>query len=199
MNKENKTLNIALRVCIILTWIMSNVSFFGTMMGMKNINIDGLNENNITERLLEVLGDIGSNTYFYYITMGMVGACLLLAILTRYKTRMVSFIFKIVFLGFTLITMIGGIGYVNALGQCSGLSNLTITGTSADAIKASLTAANFSGDAAKVAETLTNKDEAGAALAGYFMPLFVLFVLVITSIHCLVKRNDPNNKGGNQE
>ena len=201
MNKENKSLNIALRVCIILTWLMSNVSLIAMMTGLKNIKTEGLDKDNVIDRILEVLGDFGSNTVFYYVTLGMVGACLLLAILTRYKTSIVSFVAKIVFLAFTLTTMIGGLTYVGALGSCGGLANLTVTGTSAEAIQTALTNANFSGDAASVAETLVNKDEAGAALAGYFFPILVLFVLMITSIHCLVKRNDPNNKGdqGGQE
>ena len=47
-----------------------------------------------------------------------------------------------------------------------------------------------------VAKTLTNKDEALAAFGGYFLPIFILFILMITSIHCLVKKSDPNNKNG---
>ena len=198
MNKENKSLNIALRICIIVTWIMSNVSFVMLASGMKNINVEGLNNDNFADRVLEVLGDIGSNTVFYYVTLGMVGACLLLAILTRYKASMVSFIAKIIFLGYTIFTMISGLSYVGALGSCGGLADLKVSGTSAEAVQTALTSAGFSGDAAKVAETLTNKDELGYALAGYFLPIFILFILFITSLHCLIKKSDPNSKGANQ-
>ena len=192
MNKDNKALHISLRVCLIVTWLMSNVSFVMLAMGLKNINIEGLDKDNVVDRILEVIGDIGNNTTFYYVTMAMVGVCLLLSILTRYKTSIVSFAAKIIFLAFSFYTMITGLTYVNALGSLGGVTGLSVSGTSTEAMQSALEASSFSGDAAKVAEILTNKDEAGNGLAGYFLPIFVLFVLVITSIHCLVKRSDPN-------
>ncbi|MBR6873611.1 MAG: hypothetical protein IKN17_08930 [Ruminococcus sp.] len=197
MNKENKTLNIALRCCIILTWIMSNVNLFMIMSGIKNIEVEGLNKDNVVERLLKVLGDFAQNTTFYYVTFGMLIVCLILGIITRYKTTLVSFVFKLLALGLAAISMISGFTYVGALGSCKGLNGLTITATDKDSIAAALSSAGFTGNAADTADTLCNSDEAAAAIAGYMMPIIILFILVITSIHCLVKRKDPNNKESN--
>ncbi len=195
MNKENKNINLALRICLIVTWIMSNISLFVLFSGLANIETEGLDKDNIGERLLKVISDFSSKTTLYYVTMAMLVVCLVLAVISRYKTTIVSYIFKLLSLLLSLVMMIGGVTYVGALRECSGLSGLVVNGTSKEAVEAALSSANFSGDASKIAETLTNKDEAAAAFAGYLFPIFILFVLMITSIHCLVKKSDPNNKG----
>ena len=85
-NKENKTLNLAFRICLILTWVMSNISVVALLTGFKNIETDGL-----------------------------------------------------------------------------------------------------------------DKEAAGNALVAYMLPIFILFILTITTIHCLVKKSDPNNKNSGSE
>ena len=85
MNKENKTINLALRIALIVTWVMSNISVFVLMTGLKNIETEGIDKDNIGERMLKIIGDFGSKTTLYYVTMVMIGACLILAIVTRYK------------------------------------------------------------------------------------------------------------------
>ena len=193
MNKENKTLNLALRICLIVTWIMSNLSLFVLFSGLKNIETEGLDKDNVGERMLKIISDFSDKTTLYYVTMAMLAGCLVLAVITRYKTRLVSYIFKILGLGISLMTMISGLEYVGAIRECKGLSNLVISGTSTDAVRDALASANFSGDAEKIAKTLTNSDEAASAILGYFLPILILFILMITSIHCLVKKSDPNN------
>ena len=199
MNKTNKNLGLAMRIAIIVTWIMSNINLFVLLSGFSNFDTSGLDKDSskslIAERLLKIIGDIAGNTTFYYVTFGMIFACLVLAVVSRYKTTLVSFIFKIVGLGFALIFMGGGLEYIGALSSCKGLTNLTIEGTSTDAVQAALSSAGLSDDVEKVAKTLTNKDEALAAFGGYIFPILILFILMITSIHCLVKKSDPNNKG----
>lgn len=199
MNKENKTLNLAFRICLILTWVMSNISFIAMMTGFKNIETDGLNENNIAERMLKIIGDFGSKTTFFYITFGMVAACLVLAIVTRYKTKLVSYIFRLLGLGFTLMTMVSGFEYLSAINSCKGLSGVAANGTSTEAVTQALASSSFSGNASETAKMLTNKDAVGNALAAYILPIIVLFILTITTIHCLVKKSDPNNKNGGSE
>lgn len=199
MNKENKNLNLILRIAIIVTWVMSNISLFVLLSGFKNVDTNGLDKDNVGERLLKVLGDFADNTTLYYVTFGMLFACLVLAVITRYKTTLVSFIFKIVGLAFALICMGSGLEYIGALSDCKGLTNLTIDGTSTEAVQAALSSAGMSDNVENVAKTLTNKDEALAAFGGYIFPIFILFILMITSIHCLVKKSDPNNKNGGSE
>ena len=195
MNKTNKNLGLAMRIAIIATWIMSNINLFAILSGFKNVDTNGLDKDNIGDRLLKVLSDFASKTTLYYVTFGMIFACLVLAVVSRYKTTLVSFIFKIVGLGFALIFMGAGLEYIGALSSCKGLTNLTIEGTSTEAVQAALSSAGLSDDVEKVAKTLTNKDEALAAFGGYIFPILILFILMITSIHCLVKKSDPNNKG----
>lgn len=195
MNKTNKNLGLAMRIAIIATWIMSNINLFAILSGFKNVDTNGLDKDNIGDRLLKVLSDFASKTTLYYVTFGMIFACLVLAVVSRYKTTLVSFVFKIVGLGFALIFMGGGLEYIGALSSCKGLTNLTIEGTSTEAVQAALSSAGLSDDVEKVAKTLTNKDEALAAFGGYIFPILILFILMITSIHCLVKKSDPNNKG----
>ena len=203
MNKENKTLNLALRIAIIVTWLMSNISLFVLLSGFSNFDTSGIDKDSskslIAERLLNIIGDIAGNTAFYYVTFAMLCICLVLAVITRYKTTLVSFIFKIVGLAFALICMGSGLEYIGALSDCKGLTNLTIDGTSTEAVQAALSSAGMSDNVENVAKTLTNKDEALAAFGGYFLPIFILFILMITSIHCLVKKSDPNNKNGGSE
>lgn len=192
MNKTNKNLNLALRILIILSWIMSNVSLFMMITGVKNINTDGLDKDNVGERLLDVVSDFAKNTTFYYVVLGMTACCLVLAIVTRYKTKMVSYVFKIIALVITVLSQIAGITYIGALGE---LKNVTVkfSGTSKDAIVAGLKEAGVSGDVDSIAATLLNNNEAAATLGAYMLTIIVLFILMITSIHCLVKREDPNN------
>ena len=192
MNKENKNLNLALRILIIATWIMSNVSFFMLMTGMKNINTDGLDKDNVGERLFAVLGDFADKVSLYYVVLGMTAACLVLSFITRYKTTLLSFVFKLLALGVTLAGIISGLPYVGAIGKCKGLAELSVASFDQDSVEAALTAGGFSGNASEVAETLIDKDAAGGAVVGYIIPIMFLFILVITSIHCLVKRRDPN-------
>jgi low affinity Fe/Cu permease len=199
MNKDNKSLGLALRICIILTWVMSHISLFAILSGLENVESEGLDKDNVGERLLKVISDFAGKTTLYYVTFGMLFVCLALAIISRYKTRIYSFIFKIIALVIALLSMASGLEYIGAVRSCKDLSNLVITGTSKEAIQNALVSANFSGDAAKIAETLSNKEEASLALAGYIFPIFILFILTITSIHCLVKKKDPNNTSSANE
>ncbi len=194
MNKENKSLNLALRILIILTWIMSNISLFAIASGMSKLDTNDLKQDNMAERLLDIIGDFASKTTFYYITLGMVIACLALSIITRYKTTLVSYIFKILSLLLAMMTLISGLTYVNALRACKGLSDIKISGTSAEEVASALSSAGLDKNVDDIAKTLTDANEAGAALAGYMFPILILFILTITSIHCLVKKKDPNNK-----
>ena len=175
---------------------MSNISLFVMLSGFSNVDTNGLDKNNVGERLLKVIGDIAGNTTFYYVTFAMLCICLVLAVITRYKTRLVSYIFKILGLVISLMAVGGGFEYIGALGSCKGLSNLAIDGTSTEAVQSALSSAGLTDNVENVAKTLTNSDEAAAAIAGYIFPIFILFILMITSIHCLVKKSDPNNKNG---
>ena len=68
MNKENKTLNLALRIAIIVTWLMSNISLFVLLSGFSNFDTSGIDKDSskslIAERLLNIIGDIAGNTTF---------------------------------------------------------------------------------------------------------------------------------------
>ena len=203
-NKENKTLGLALRICLIVTWLMTNISVFVLLSGFANFDKGALDSKNpdkqkTAQEVLKIIGDLGSKTTLYYVTFGLIAVCLALAVISRYKTTLVSFIFKIVGLGFALLFMGAGMNYIGALSSCKGLSNLTVDGTSTEAVQAALSSAGFSGDAAETAKILTNQDEFFLAIAGYIFPIIILFILAITSIHCLVKKKDPNQKGGSEE
>ncbi|MBR6103379.1 MAG: hypothetical protein IKP95_13210 [Ruminococcus sp.] len=197
MNKENKMLNIALRVMIFLTFIASIVSLGMLGKGLSNLKTDGLDTNNVGERMLDIIADIAGSVTFYYVVTAMTAVCLVLAIITRYKTRLVSYVFKIIFLALTLFGMIAGTEYIGAVRSCADAANLSFSGTDSASVAAALTSGGVS-DAENIAKILTNKDEAASALGGYMLPIMVFFVLMITSIHCLVKRNDPN-KAGSEE
>ncbi|MBR4555527.1 MAG: hypothetical protein IKO27_08070 [Ruminococcus sp.] len=197
MNKTNKNFNLALRICIILTWIMSNVSFFMIVSGFKDVKLEGLDKDNVAERLLDVITSFAKNTTFYYVVLVMTVVCFILAVLTRYKTTIVSFIFKILSLGLTILILVSGMEYIGALRSCKDLADVTFSGHDAASVAATLTDAGIA-DAQKVADTLTNPDAAAAALGAYLIPIIILFILFITSLHCLIKRNDPNNRGGNE-
>lgn len=192
MNKDNKILGLAMRFCIIITWIMCNISLFVMLTGMKNVDVDGMDKDNAAERMLKVIGDFGDKTTLYYVTFGMLIICLVLAVLSKYKTGKGAFIAKIVFLFMSVYSAFSGFEYLKALSDVKGIK-LDVSGTSVDAISKALADANFSGNAESVAKTLGDKDAVGALVSGYFFPLLVLFVLTITSIHCLVKKKDPNN------
>lgn len=203
-NKENKNLNLALRICLIVTWVMTNISVFVLLSGFANFDKGALDSKNpdkqkTAQEVLKIIGDLGSKTTLYYVTFGMLFACLVLAIVSRYKTTIVSFVFKILSIGLAILIMGSGLNYISALGSCKGLSNLTVDGTSTEAVQAALSSAGFSGDAAETAKILTNQDELFLAIAGYIFPIIILFILAITSIHCLVKKKDPNNKNGGSE
>ena len=195
-NKENKTLGLALRICLIATWVMSCISVFVLMTGLKNIQTDGLDKDNVGVRLVRIVGDFGDKTTLYYVTFGMLIACLVLAVVSKYKTKTVSYIFKIVGLGISVIAMVSGFEYISALRSCKGLPALSVTSTSKDAVAQALSSAGFSGNAAQTAGILTSKEQGSDLFGGYFFPLLILFILLITSIHCLVKKNDPNQKDG---
>lgn len=199
MNKENKTLNLAFRICLIVTWLMSNISVVTLLTGFKNIETDGLDKDNIAERILKIIGDIGSKTTFFYITFGMVIACAVLAVVTRYKTKLVSYIFRLLSLLFVIMSMASGFEYLSAVNSCKGITGVAANGTSTEAVTQALASSSFSGNAAETAKMLTNKDAVGNALAAYILPIIVLFILTITTIHCLVKKSDPNKKGSSEE
>ncbi len=95
--------------------------------------------------------------------------------------------------------MISGFDYIGALNSCKGLSGAAANGTSKEAVTQALTSAGFSGNASETAKMLTDKEAAGNALVAYMLPIFILFILTITTIHCLVKKSDPNNKNSGSE
>ena len=95
--------------------------------------------------------------------------------------------------------MISGFDYIGALSSCKGLSGAAANGTSKEAVTQALTSAGFSGNASETAKMLTDKDAAANALVAYMLPIFILFILTITTIHCLVKKSDPNNKNSGSE
>lgn len=192
MNKDNKILGLAMRFCIIITWIMCNISLFVMLTGIKNVDVEGMDKDNAAERMLKVVGDFGDKTTLYYVTFGMLIICLVLAVLSKYKTGKVAFIAKIVFLFLSVYAAFGGFEYIKALSDLEGVK-LNVSGTSVEAITKALTDANFSGNAESVAKTLGDKNALGSLVSGYFFPILVLFVLTITSIHCLVKKKDPNS------
>ena len=199
-NKENKTLGLALRICLIVTWLMTNISVFVLLSGFANFDkAKNPDKQKTAQEVLKIIGDLGSKTTLYYVTFGLIAVCLALAVISRYKTPLVSFIFKIVGLGFALLFMGAGMNYIGALSSCKGLSNLTVDGTSTEAVQTALSSAGFSGDAAETAKILTNQDELFLAIAGYIFPIIILFILTITSIHCLVKKKDPNAKSSSSE
>ena len=203
-NKENKTLGLALRICLIVTWLMTNISVFVLLSGFANFDKGALDSKNpdkqkTAQEVLKIIGDLGSKTTLYYVTFGLIAVCLALAVISRYKTKTVSYVFKIIFLLFSISTMAGGFEFLSALRSCKGLSALSATGTSKDAVAQALSSAGFSGNAADTANILTSKEQVGNALGGYLIPLFVLFVIMITSIHCLVKKKDPNAKSSSEE
>ena len=147
-------------------------------------------------RLVRIVGDFSDKTTLYYVTFGMLIACLVLAVVSKYKTKTVSYIFKIIGLGISVIAMASGFEYISALRSCKGLPALSVTSTSKDAVAQALSSAGFSGNAAQTAGILTSKEQGSDLFGGYFFPLLILFILLITSIHCLVKKNDPNQKDG---
>ncbi len=178
---------------------MSNISFFAMMTGFKNIETDGLDKDNIAERMLKIIGDFGSKTVFYHITFGMLAACVVLALVTRYKTKLVSYIFRLLSLLFVIMSMASGFEYLSAVNSCKGITGVAANGTSTEAVTQALASSSFSGNAAETAKMLTNKDAVGNALAAYILPIIVLFILTIKTIHCLVKKSDPNKKGSSEE
>ena len=64
MNTDNKNLNLALRIMLIATWVMSNISIFAIFSGLKNVDTKGLDKDNVAERLLNVISDFASKTIF---------------------------------------------------------------------------------------------------------------------------------------
>ena len=194
MNKNNKMLGLAMRIAIIVTWVMTNISVFVLLSGFANFDKGALDPKNpdkqkTAQEVLKIIGDLGSKTTLYYVTFGLIAVCLALAVISRYKTPLVSFIFKIVGLGFALLFMGAGMNYIGALSSCKGLSNLTVNGTSTEAVQTALSSAGFSGDAAETAKILTNQDELFLAIAGYIFPIIILFILTITPFPFLILIN----------
>ena len=58
MNKTNKYLNIALRCGIFVSFILACASFGMIIGSFKNLKVEGLDENNVVERILGIIPDM---------------------------------------------------------------------------------------------------------------------------------------------
>ena len=200
MNKTNKYLNIALRCGIFVSFILACASFGMIIGSFKNLKVEGLDENNVVERILGIIPDMTGAFKVYTIVVIVLGITLVLSILTRYKARIVSLIFRPLTLLICFMTFVSGMPVANAFNKLATYSNLNITAHDKESLAASLTASGVSADdVTRISEDLSNKDNLLVVIGAYFIVPFLVFILVCTSIHCLVKSKDPNNKGESEE
>ena len=203
MNKTNKNLNIALRVMIFASFIMIFV-LWGSLFKAagdtfsKDMNLDGLSSSEQTEVIVERFffffdKFIGAFN-LYKVELVMLAVTAVLSILTRYKTRMVSFIFRTLALVLQAGIFFSGLALPQAFAKLGTYKDLAVSATDKDSLVQSLTDNGVTAaDVEKIADTLTSQEEIANTLLAYLGVPFVLFILVITSIHCLAKRSDPNN------
>lgn len=203
MNKTNKYLNIVLRVMIFASFIMIFV-LWGSLFKAagdtfsKDMNLDGLSSSEqtevIVERFLENIDKFIGAFSLYKVELVMLAVTAVLSILTRYKTRMVSFIFRTLALVLQVGIFFSGLALPQAFSKLGTYKDLAISATDKDSLVQSLTDNGVTAsDIDKIADTLTSQQEIGNTLLAYLGVPFVLFILVITSIHCLAKKSDPNN------
>ena len=197
MNKTNKYLNIALRCGIIASFVLSIVSFGLMLGGLKNIDTNGLDKDNFVERFLAIINDMTGAAKVYIIVMIVLGITLILSVITRYKARLVSLVFRTLTLLICFVTFFGGLRVANALNTLGTYSDLNIVAHNKDTLIESLTANGVTAaDVTKIADDLTDKDSVAMVLAAYMIVPLLLFILICTSIHCLAKRKDPNGVAG---
>lgn len=210
MNKTNKYLNLALRCMIFLAFVMTIVLWAAAFNGFYETFKDSADEltkltgkeqeTKIIETFLSGVNKFGSAFTLYIVEVIILAVTAVLSLLTRYKTRVVSFVFRTLTLILTAFIFFEGIGIPNAFKKLSTYTDLTITAHDKDSLIASLTAGGVSSaDVNSISDALANKEQIASTIMAYFIGPLFLFILVITSIHCLVKRNDPNNSAGSEE
>ena len=203
MNKTNKYLNIALRVMIFASFIMIFVLWGSLFKAVgdtfsKDMDMNGLSSSEqteaIVERFLENIDKFIGAFNLYKVELVMLAVTAVLSILTRYKTRAVSFVFRTLALVLQVGIFFSGLALPQAFSKLGTYKDLAISATDKDSLVQSLTDNGVTAsDIDKIADTLTSQQEIGNTLLAYLGVPFVLFILVITSIHCLAKKSDPNN------
>ncbi len=200
MNKTNKYLNIALRCMIFVSFVMMIVLWgaffkaFGKAFVDSGVKIAGLSTEEqsrvIVEQFLGSLNEFTGAFTLYYVELVFLCITALLSLLTRYKAKIVSFIFRTLTLLLTVLVFFGGAEVPMAISKLGNYSGLSITAHDKESLISSLTANGVSAaDVDSIAATLSDKEQIGGTLVAYVFVPMLLFILVITSIHCLVKRS----------
>lgn len=193
MSTTNKRLDLIFRCGIFLSLILTVANQGIFLSGLKNIKIEGLDENNFIERFLGAVNDFSDGIVIYSITIGVLAVCTVLSLMTRYKARLTSMIFRTSALAVCTVSYLSGLTAERAVSKLTGYAGVTVSAAGRDSLMTCLSSQGVSADDVTfISDTLTDTGRLFSLCSAMFLIPSVLAVLTVTSIHCFIKHSDPN-------
>ena len=126
-------------------------------------------------------------------------AALILSVLSNYKCKKKSIVFRTIFLLILTVAMVIGLKVNNALNEVTDvLDKMQITDLNKVTKQVCIDAGITPERAAELAETLNANDSLGAVMSmtiAIFVSAILYFILSITSLHNLLKKDNSSSGG----
>jgi glucan phosphoethanolaminetransferase (alkaline phosphatase superfamily) len=197
MNENTRKIyNTVFRIVIFICFIMS------VIMVINLISFIIIMDKDDPGRIDDFISAINSFTGLYKIVFIGTCAALILSIISKYRCKKKSIVFRTIFLLILTVAMVIGLKVNNALNEVTDvLDKMQITDLNKVTKQVCIDAGITPERATELAETLNANDSLGAVMSmtiAIFVSAILYFILSITSLHNLLKK-DTNSSGGAAE
>lgn len=191
MSKDNKALNILFRICIFAAFAMCTVSasrfvYYAIKTGTARSD---KSETEYYDSLNNMLSVFRLHDYLFFVVL----LCVILSISTRYKATLAAVICRTALLGYSAVMLITSkampAAYLKIVDTLEESGADIMRMSDAKALNALIESGLSKSEADQLIATLTDEDSALALVAAYAVTMFIAFILSITSLHNLFKRD----------
>ena len=194
MNENTrKIFNTVFRIVIFICFIMS------VIMVINLISFIIIMDKDDPGRIDDFISAINSFTGLYKIVFIVTCAALILSVISKYRCKKKSIVFRTIFLLILTVAMVIGLKVNNALHDVTEvLDKMQITDLNKVTKQVCIDAGITPARAEELAETLSANDSLGAVMTmtiAIFVSAILYFILSITSLHNLLKKENTASGG----
>ena len=194
MNENTrKIFNTVFRIVIFICFILS------VIMVINLISFIIIMDKDDPGRINDFISAINSFTGLYKVVFIGTCAALILSIISKYRCKKKSIVFRTIFLLILTVAMVIGLKVNNALHDVTEvLDKMQITDLNKVTKQVCIDAGISPSRAEELAETLSANDSLGAVMSmtiAIFVSAILYFILTITSLHKLLKKEKTASGG----
>ncbi|MBR1675571.1 MAG: hypothetical protein IJ703_11535 [Eubacterium sp.] len=194
MNENTrKIFNTVFRIVIFICFILS------VIMVINLISFIIIMDKDDPGRINDFISAINSFTGLYKVVFIGTCAALILSIISKYRCKKKSIVFRTIFLLILTVAMVIGLKVNNALHDVTEvLDKMQITDLNKVTKQVCIDAGISPSRAEELAETLSANDSLGAVMSmtiAIFVSAILYFILTITSLHNLLKKEKTASGG----